>query len=336
MRLQPTYLNVRRLRQSLAERRLPEAEAAVSMLSPAMLADVLLQLDPLELARFQPLLGPGRLADALAELDASEAARLIARFSRAIAADILEDMEPDDATDVVEELQREQAEEILGEMEGADAQEIRDLMKHSPDTAGGRMTPEFVSISPRITVAVAMRLIRTQAPNAETIYYVYATESDDRLVGVVSLRDLVVADPQTRISEVMRHQVIRVRADVDQEVVARLFAEHDLLALPVVDDADRLLGVITVDDVMDVVKQEATEDMYRMVGVGVKERATSPLWESARRRVPWLGFNMVWSLGSALVISGFQGTKKGWRSSPCSCRLSQGRRVTPASRRRPS
>jgi magnesium transporter len=153
-----------------------------------------------------------------------------------------------------------------------------------------------------------MRLIRTQAPNAETIYYVYVTEADERLVGVVSLRDLVVADPLTRINEVMRRQVIRVRADVDQEEVAQLFAEHELLALPVIDDAERLLGVITVDDVLDVVKQEATEDMYRMAGIGVKERATSPLWESARRRVPWLGFNMVWSLGSAVVISGFQGT----------------------------
>lgn len=285
-----------------------EAETAVFSLHAAELADVLLQLDAVELAPLQPLLGPQRLADSIAELDPSEAARLVARFSRRIAADILEGMEPDDATDVVEELHRDQAEEILGEMEGADAQEIRNLLTYPADTAGGRMTPEFVSISPQPTVAAALRLIRTQAPDVETIYYVYVTGTDDRLLGVVSLRDLVTAEPSTRIGDVMRRQVFQVQADVDQEIAARLLAEHDLLALPVVDEKQRMLGVITVDDVLDVVDQEATEDMYRMAGIGVKERATSPMLESARRRVPWLGFNMVWSLASAFVISGFQGT----------------------------
>jgi len=308
MRLQPVYVDVRSLRQMLADGRLHDAEVAVSMLSPAVLADVLLQLEPIDLARLQSLLAPGRLADALAELHASEAARLISRFSRAIAADILEDMQPDDATDVVEELQRNDAEEILGEMESAEAQEIRELMTYAPDTAGGRMTPEFVSVLPHVTVAAAMRLIRNQAPNAETIYYIYVTEPDDRLVGVVSMRDLVVADPQARIGAVMRREVFHVRADVDQEAAAQLLTEHELLAVPVVDDGGRLLGVITVDDVLDVVQEEATEDMYRMAGIGVKERATSPMLESARRRVPWLAFNMAWSLGSALIVSMFQGT----------------------------
>src|SRR5581483_10908206 len=225
-----------------------------------------------------------------------------------IAADILEDMEPDDATDVVEELAVAEAEGILAEMEHDEARDIRDLLNYPPETAGGRMTPEVVSIAPHLTVAAAMRLIRTRAPNAETIYAVYVTDSDDRLLGVVSLRDLVLAEPQARISDVMRRQVLRVPAGADQEVAARLLTEHNLLALPVVAEGDRLLGVITVDDVLEVVEQEATEDMYRMAGIGVKERATSPMLESARRRVPWLAFNMLWSLGSAFIISGFQGT----------------------------
>jgi hypothetical protein len=175
MRLQPTYVDVRRLRQLLDDGRVQEADTAVITLGPAELADVLLQLDALELARLQPRLGRQRLAGALAELDSSEAARLITRFSRAIAADILEDMEPDDATDVVGELKPAEAEAILHEMPSAEAEEIRGLMTYLPHTAGGRMTTEFISISPELTVAAALRLLRTQAPNAETIYSVYVS-----------------------------------------------------------------------------------------------------------------------------------------------------------------
>lgn len=142
-------------------------------------------------------------------------------------------------------------------------------MAYPPQTAGGRMTTEFVAIPPHLTVAAAMRLLRTQAPGAETIYYVFVTEANDKLVGVVSLRDLVVADPQARIADIMRRQVFHVHADVDQEVAAQLLTEHDLLALPVLDDAERLVGVVTVDDVLDVVEQEATEDMYRMAGTAL-------------------------------------------------------------------
>src|SRR5439155_22657209 len=140
-----------------------------------------------------------RIADAVAELDPSEAARLIVRFSRAEAADILEEMEPDDATDVVDELRQDEAEALLAEMQTADAAEIRELLNYPHDTAGGRMTPEFVSISPEVTVAAAMRLIRAKAPDAETIYYVYVTDRRGALLGVVSLRDLVIAEPQRTI-----------------------------------------------------------------------------------------------------------------------------------------
>ncbi len=290
MRLQPTYLDVRRLRRWLADGNLSEAEVAVRALSPTELADVLLQLDALELARLQPLLGPQRLADAMAELDPSEAARLIGRFSRAIAADILEDMEPDDATDVVEELKPAEAEQILDEMEQAEAADIRELLAYPPNTAGGRMTTEFVSIGPEITVASALRSLRTQAPDAETIYYIYVTDSAERLLGVVSLRDLVIAEPTARISSIMRRQVIHIPADADQEEAARLIIDHDLLALPVVDPEGRLLGVITVDDIADVIEEEATEDIEKLGGAQPLDvpYVQASVLQLARKRVPWL------------------------------------------------
>jgi magnesium transporter len=290
MRLQPTYLDVRRLRRWLADGNLQEAESAVIALSPTELADVLLQLDALELARLQQLLGPQRLADGMAELDPSEAARLISRFSRAIAADILEDMEPDDATDVVEELKPAEAEQILDEMDHADAAEIRELLAYPADTAGGRMTTEYVSIGPELTVASALRVLRTQAPDAETIYYIYVTDRGEHLLGVVSLRDLVIAEPTARIAAIMRRQVLHVPADADQEAAARLLVDHNLLALPVVDAAGRIVGVITVDDIADVIEEEATEDIEKLGGSQPLEMpyVQASILQLARKRIPWL------------------------------------------------
>ncbi len=133
-------------------------------------------------------------------------------------------------------------------------------------------------------------------------------DGGEHLLGVLSLHRLVLTDADTPVRDLMVTDPIRIRAGADQETAARLLTDHNLLALPVVDGEDRLLGIITQDDVADVLEAEATEDMYRMAGIGVEERATSPMLESARRRVPWLAFNMAWSLGSAVIISMFQGT----------------------------
>src|SRR4051812_12777744 len=201
MRLQPVQIDVHRLRELLSLGNRATIQEALSALGPAELADLLMELDAIELATLEPIVGADRLADAVAQLDPTEAAELLIRFSRAAAADILEEMEPDDATDVVDELKTAAAESILAEMQADEAEEIRELLSFPWDTAGGRMTPEFVAIGPDLTVAAAMRLIRTQAPAAEVVYYIYVTDADGRLLGVVSLRDLVVSDPLTRIAD---------------------------------------------------------------------------------------------------------------------------------------
>src|SRR2546425_7441284 len=170
MRPQPVTIDVRLFRRLLVSGDGAEVARVVSALSAGDLAEILLELAPGELSRLEEHLGVERIADAVAELDPSEAARLLVRVSRAEAADILEEMDPDDATDVVEEL-GEEAERILAEMEVQEASEIRELLTYPSATAGGRMTPRFVSIRPDLTVAAAMRLLRAQAPDAETIYY---------------------------------------------------------------------------------------------------------------------------------------------------------------------
>jgi magnesium transporter len=217
-------------------------------------------------------------------------------------------MDPDDAADVVGELEPDEAQAILVEMEAPEAEDLRELLAYPPESAAGLMTQDVVTVSPDLTAEQALVAIRRVAREAETIYYVYVTDEAGTLLGVLALRDLVLAPSSTPIGQLTRRDLVKVRADADQEVAARLLAERGLLAIPVVDERDRLLGIITADDAADVLEEEATEDMYHMAGIGVRERATSPALESARRRVPWLAFNMAWSLASAFVVSRFTGT----------------------------
>jgi magnesium transporter len=310
MRMQLNPAETRQIRKLLSEGAVDVAAEMLMPLTAPELAELLLQLRPLELASLEPLIGSDRLADAMAYLDPSEAAHLIIRFSRAAAADILEEMGPDEATDVVEELKTGDAEDILAEMETSEADEIRLLLNYPPDTAGGHMTPEFISIPPEATVGSALRLIRAQASNVESVYYTYVTDRAGRLVGVVSLRALVMSEPQQKISDIMRRQVIRIPASTDQEEAARVSMAHDYLALPVVDDQGRLLGVITADDMADVIQEEATEDIERLGGSEpLDERyLRTPFWDLFKKRVPWLLALFVAGTYTSFVLEAFSNT----------------------------
>jgi magnesium transporter len=169
------------------------------------------------------------------------------------------------------------------------------------------MSPDFVALRPNWSADEAIAFLRGQRMDVNQPFYLYVVDSDGRLLGVVSLRGLIVAPPETPIAELLS-EAISVRTGDDQELAAERMRHYNLLALPVVDAEERLRGVISADDVLDVQVEEATEDMFRMAGLGVKERAFSPVLESAGRRVPWLAFNMLWAFAGALIISAFQGT----------------------------
>jgi len=169
------------------------------------------------------------------------------------AADILEEMSPDDAADLVADLSESARDEILALMERDEAAEVRELLGYPEDTAGGIMTTEFVAVPATLTAAETIDRLRELEPDAETIYYVYVTDDEGRLVGVLSLRDLIVAPPDTPISEVMIREPVAVGALADQDEVAEVVAHYNLLAVPVVDDDGRLAGIVTVDDAIDTV-----------------------------------------------------------------------------------
>lgn len=235
-------------------------------------------------------LGDDALGDLLGEMESSDAAQLLTRLAIRDAADVLESMDPDDAADVVGEFDEDVANRYLIEMEPVEAAELRQLLSYPPDTAGGRMTPAFIAISPDLRADQAVVALRQLSREAETINYVYVTDEDEQLIGVLSLRGLVLSPPETRIRNVMVTDIMTVPVDADQEVAAQILTDNDLLALPVVDTQGRLQGIITADDVSDIIEQETTEDIERLGGSAPLEEPYLRARPSRlfKKRVGWL------------------------------------------------
>jgi magnesium transporter len=220
-------------------------------------------------------------------------------------------MDPDDAADVVGELHPEEAEALLVEMEHEEAQDVRELLAYPPESAAGIMTPDFVAVAPYLTVDEALDQLGRVAEEAETIYYVYVTDPETRkLLGVLSLRSLALAPRWKLISQLMNTDVARIRADADQEEAARLLDKHSYLALPVVDDDDRLLGIITADDAADVLLEEVGEDMERLGGSLPLEEPylRASLVHLFRKRIGWLLVLFVAEAYTGTVLRHFEAT----------------------------
>lgn len=277
-------------------------------LDPGGLLYLLDQLDDPTFLLLLQVAGRQQVANLLAQLDPQDAARHMERLEVSQAADVAERMDPDDAADVISELGREGAAQILAEMEPAESLEVRQLLTYPPQSAGGLMTPEFVSVKAHWTVGETIRYLRTQAKEAEMIYYIYVTDRDAQLRGVVSLRDLILANDDDRLADIMNADILFVRAEDDQEQVARVIQEEDLLALPVVDAQHRLVGIVTVDDVLDVLEEEYSEDILKFSAIEGEERPLSPASYSVRNRLPWLLINIALSQIGVLVVTLFQNT----------------------------
>jgi magnesium transporter len=220
-------------------------------------------------------------------------------------ADILDEMAPDEAADLLLDLPPDQAAEALDQME--DAAEIIPLLEYPDETAGGRMTTEFIAISEDITANEAIDLLRKISPDSNVPYYIFVTDSRQKLTGVTGLRELVVSAPTTPVKSFMDEEVISVDAWMDQEEVSQVMAQYDLTALPVINRHGELIGIITHDDILDVIQEEATEDIYRLASVTDAElEPDSPVKEQLRGRLPWLFLNMATALFAAWVISNFE------------------------------
>jgi CBS domain-containing protein len=236
---------------------------AMSDLHPSDIAQIISDLAPDERTEFFEKLDLETAAEALHELEPEVQADIIADMDGEQAADVIERMPPDEAADVIADLPADKAQEILGLMEKEEAEDVHELLHHEDDTAGGLMTNEYLAYPPETTLREAMERFRTDAPEIEAVYYLYAVK-DEKLLGVFGLKEAILAeDPSRRLEDVMHRKLITVRAESDHETVAGLISKYNLLALPVVDDENCLLGVITVDDVVDLLLPPASRKRRR-------------------------------------------------------------------------
>ncbi|MBN1657864.1 MAG: magnesium transporter [Anaerolineae bacterium] len=276
------------LRGALEGDDLPAAAAILAALRPPDQADVFAELQDEMQRALLPELHPGDSADILEKLDDGQVADLVASLSTDDVIRIVDEMEPDEAADLLGDLDPEQARIVLEGLE--EPEEVRPLLMHPDDSAGGLMTSEFLALRMRMTAGDAIQAIRAWQPEDETAYYLFVIDRNEHLRGVVSLRQIIVADPTTRLSEIMDTEVISVQAGVDQEEAARIMSRYDLLALPVVDASGKLLGIVTIDDVLDVLEDEATEDIQRLAGAQPLDRPylDTGVLTVARKRIGWL------------------------------------------------
>lgn len=221
---------------------------------------------------------------------------------------LLEAMSHDDRVDLLQLLDEEIVDTLLPLVARADREDIRRLLSYPDDSAGAVMTTDYAMLPPDITVQEAINRVRQQAPQKETIYYIYVVDDQRHLVGFVSLRDLIVAKPSAIIRDIMQEEVVTVRADQDQEDVARELAKYDFIAVPVVDNENRIIGIITHDDVLDVLEEEATEDAFHMAGVGTMEEnyLEVPFTTVWRKRSLWLSCLFVAELFTFTVMAQFE------------------------------
>ena len=285
-----------------------EAFVRFQRLLPPDQADVFTQLSDDHRERLATNLSVAGMAGLIEHLDTNEAIEFAELVGQTSLPGILDVVSPDVSADVLKGMNADDAAGIISRMEtGA---EVATLLEYADDEAGGLMTPEFVALYENMTVSQAMTLIRQWAAeySSEEITQAFVVDRNGLLRGSIGLANLVLARPHQLVSLIMDPRVISVTTETDQEEVARLVERYDLYQIPVTDDEGKLLGIIVVEDIIDVFDEEATEDMYRMIGVSETEKATGPFWLSARSRLPWLCVNLATAILAGVVITLFEST----------------------------
>jgi magnesium transporter len=242
------------------------------------------------------------------ELDEETVHNFLEKMELPDVVEILEQMPTDDVADLIGRLPEEKSAALLEMMKKEGSEEIESLLRYGDDTAGGIMLPDFIALKEDVTAREAIESLQKEHVDVEMPFYLYVVDEYGKLVGVSSLRQLVVVSPETPLREFMTTDVFSVQTDMDQEEVARIVARYDILAVPVVDETNILVGIVTVDDVIDIIREEATEDILKMAGAGEEFVETQSVLRSTRIRLPWLFASCIGGVLAFFVIGHFEGS----------------------------
>jgi magnesium transporter len=259
---------------------------------------------------FELVEGTERKAEVLSYLDRDLVANALNGLDHKKLVDIMSEVSSDDLADILAELPDELREKILKGFADKDQEEVEDLMAYGENTAGGIMSPDFLAMHEDTTAEEAIARLRKLSEDVEMAFYIYVIGNADELVGVLSLRELVTCSSETELKSIMERNVVSVHTEDDQEYVAGLVSRYDILAIPVVDATSKLVGIITVDDIIDVIREEATEDMLKMAGAGDHMVDAMSVGTNFRRRLPWLLITWIGQAVAALIIARYEPTLK--------------------------
>ncbi len=280
----------------------------VSSNHPADIAEVLEKLDVEDVFYVFKLCDSEQQSTILVEFNEDLQAELISRLNMTEISPIVENLETDEVTNLISEISKAKAEEILNSLDKEDSSQIRKQLNFREYTAGRLMTTEFASAYEFDTVRKAIIKLRRVAKETDDIYLLYVTDEENHLKGFIKLKDLFLAPLNQKVSRLVKEEVFSIHYDTDQEEVARMFRKYDLVSAAVVDDLSRIIGRITVDDILDIVQEEASEDIFRMGGVSEEERLNTSIWDSIRRRLIWLIVNLGTATIASTTVSYFENT----------------------------
>ncbi len=297
---------IEKIEQLVEEQNDKELLAHLEDLHHADIAEILDELDLDESTYIIKLLDSEKTSEVLMELDEGDREKILDNLSSKEIADELEEMDTDDAADIIAELSEERQEEVISNIEDREhAQDIQELLRYDEDSAGGLMAKELIKVRETWTVAGCVREMRRQAENVTRVHSIYVVDKSDKLIGRLSLKDLLTVPPQTKISEIYIPRVDFVDVHTEGEEVARIMQKYDLEAIPVVDEIGRLVGRVTIDDIVDFIKEEAEKDYQLAAGISQDVEADDSIWQLSKARLPWLVLGLFGGLGSVYIMQGF-------------------------------
>ena len=296
-----------KISEQISKENTAKLQDVISDLHVADIAEILEELSIKDAQFLYQFIAEEKSAEILVELDDDLREDLLADLTaKEIAEEVIDNLETDDAADVIGELSEEKQEEVLSHIEDQEhASDIVDLLSYAEDTAGGLMAKELIKVNENWNTLQCLREMRKQAEHVKQVHTIYVVDNNDVLLGSMSLRRLLLTETNTPIKEILKTEIISVKATEDDETVANIMNKYDLVVLPVVDDTNRLIGRITIDDVMDVAKEEAEKDYQMASGISEDVEASDSVWALTRARLPWLLIGMMGGLLGAAVIGIF-------------------------------